>query len=473
MAYAAWRKCDFQVHSPRDPNWQGERPLGVDVNNDATGNAATVDEVKSSREAWASAFVDKCLEKGLQAVAITDHHELVMVPYVQNKIKARHESGQECDIWVFPGMELTAHGRVQALIIFDAELPEDWWKQAQGKLGIVYANLAVNSSRSQRVTQLACNYADISSELDTIEGLRGKYIVLPNVSQGNNHTVLTDGAHADFLRMPYVGGYLDRGQTINTLGARNKRRMSGDDRTWSDRKIYPLPTSDARSSTYEHLGSNNTWIKIAEPTAEAIRQAFLAHESRITIENPSLPSLWVSHVCVEGSDILEETNILLSPELNSVIGGRGSGKSSFLEYLSFGVGRSSYDVPQEHYSGTERLQGLIKDSLVTQGGRVTVNLIQDNAVFQIRRDSSTAYQPQITYPNGDTQPVSLAELRSLFPAVVYSQGELAEIGKQTGTKTKLVDLLQFVNPDYKREDDALLADIEYRKELVRSSLKAL
>jgi type III restriction enzyme len=359
-------------------------------------------------------------------------------------------------------MELTAHGRVQALIIFDAELPEDWWKQAQGKLGIVYANLAVNSSRSQRVTQLACNYADISSELDTIEGLRGKYIVLPNVSQGNNHTVLTDGAHADFLRMPYVGGYLDRGQTINTLGARNKRRMSGDDRTWSDRKIYPLPTSDARSSTYEHLGSNNTWIKIAEPTAEAIRQAFLAHESRITIENPSLPSLWVSHVCVEGSDILEETNILLSPELNSVIGGRGSGKSSFLEYLSFGVGRSSYDVPQEHYSGTERLQGLIKDSLVTQGGRVTVNLIQDNAVFQIRRDSSTAYQPQITYPNGDTQPVSLAELRSLFPAVVYSQGELAEIGKQTGTKTKLVDLLQFVNPDYKREDDALLADIEYR-----------
>lgn len=473
MAYAAWRKCDLQVHSPRDPNWQGERPLGVDVNNDATGNLATIEEVESSREAWASSFVDKCLEKGLQAVAITDHHELVVVPYVQNEIKTRHESGQDCDIWVFPGMELTAHGGVQALIIFDADLPEEWWKQAQGKLGIVYADLAVNSSKSPRVTQLAYNYADISNELDAIEGLRGKYIVLPNVSQGNKHTVLTDGAHADFLRMPYVGGYLDCGQTIDTLGTRNKKRISGNDRTWSDRKIYPLPTSDARSSTYEHLGSNNTWIKLAEPTAEAIRQAFLAHKSRIAIENPSLPSLWVSHVCVEGSDILEETNISLSPELNSVIGGRGSGKSSFLEYLSFGIGRSSYDVPREHYSGTERLQGLIKDSLVTQGGSVTVNLIQDNAVFQIRRDPSAAHQPQITYPNGDTQPVSLAELRALFPAVVYSQGELAEIGKQTGTKTKLADLLQFVNPDYKREDDALLTEIEFRKEHVRSSLKAL
>ncbi|MCG8381189.1 MAG: antirestriction protein ArdA [Gammaproteobacteria bacterium] len=141
MAYAAWRKCDFQVHSPRDPNWQGVRPLGADVTNDVTGNISTIADVEVSREAWASAFVDKCSDKGLQAIAITDHHELVMVPYVQKEIKKRCESGQGCDLWVFPGMELTAHGGVQALIIFDANLPEEWWKQAQGKLGIVYANL--------------------------------------------------------------------------------------------------------------------------------------------------------------------------------------------------------------------------------------------------------------------------------------------------------------------------------------------
>ena len=473
MSYAAWRKCDFQVHTPRDPNWQGKKPLGLDVVNESTGNVATVDEVRISREAWASEFVDKCLDKGLQAIAITDHHELVMVPYVHSEVRTRQELGQDCDIWVFPGMELTAHSGVQALIIFDADLPEEWWQQAQGKLGIVYANLAVNNARSPKVTQLTCNYADISSELDNIEELRGKYIVLPNVSQGNKHTVLTDGAHADFFRMPYVGGYLDCGQTINTLGPKNKRRISGDDKTWSKRQIYPLPTSDSRTSTYDKLGSNNTWIKLAKPTAEAIRQAFLAHESRIAIENPSLPFLCISNVSIAGSEILEETDLVLSPELNSVIGGRGSGKSSLLEYLAFGIGRSSFDAPREHYSGTERLHVLIKDSLVTKGGSVAIKLIQDNAVFKITRDTSTAYQPQITYPNGDTQPLSLAELRSLFPAVVYSQGELAEIGKQTGTKTKLTDLLQFVNPENKREDDGLLTEIESRKEHVRFSLKEL
>ncbi len=471
MVYASWRKCDFQVHTPRDPNWLGKRPIGIGES--ISGVVAKEADVKSDRESWAVDFVNKYLEKGLQAIAITDHHELVMVPYVQREIEKRISNDQECDLWLFPGMELTTHGGVQAIIIFDADLPEKWWQQAQGKLGIVYANLDEQKSRSPRVTQLTYNYADIARELNAIEALKGRYIVLPNVSQGNNHTVLTDGAHADFLRMPYVGGYLDCNQTIDSLSSKNKRRISGGDKTWSNRQIYPLPTSDARSSTYEHLGSNNTWIKLAEPTAEAVRQAFLAHESRIAIEKPSLPSLWISSVRIAGSEILEENELIISPELNSVIGGRGSGKSSFLEYLAFGIGRSSFDVPRKHYSGTDRLQVLIKDSLVTKGGSVTIDFIQDNAVFQIKRDGSTAYQPQITYPNGDTQPVSLAELRSLFPAVVYSQGELAEIGKQTGTKTKLTDLLQFVNPEYKREDDTLLAEIETRKEQVRSSLKSL
>lgn len=473
MTYASWKKCDFQVHTPRDPNWRGARPVGVGDNYERTGATATELDVQEARQSWAVEFVDKCLEKGLQAIAITDHHELVMVPYVQREIRNRELSGSESALWLFPGMELTTHGGVQALIIFDADLGEEWWQQAQGKLGIVYANLDGNNSRSPRVTQLTYNYADIASELDTIDGLRGKYIVLPNISQGNSHTVLTDGAHADFLRMPYVGGYLDRGQTIDTLSSKNRRRISGEDKTWAAREIYPLPTSDSRSSTYENLGENNTWIKLAKPTAEAIRQAFLAHESRITINSPILPSLWISNVRVDGSEILEATDIGLSPELNSIIGGRGSGKSTFLECVSFGIGKSSYDVPREHYSGTERLHGLIKDSIVSRGGSVVITLVQDNAVFRVTRDASTAHQPQITYPNGDVQPVSLNELRSLFPAVVYSQGELAEIGKKTGTKTKLTDLLQFVNPDYKREDDALLQDIESKKELVRLSLKAL
>ena len=41
MSYAYWRKCDFQVHTPRDPNWEGPRPAGIDT--------APVEDVDAAR----------------------------------------------------------------------------------------------------------------------------------------------------------------------------------------------------------------------------------------------------------------------------------------------------------------------------------------------------------------------------------------------------------------------------------------
>lgn len=472
MSFAYWGKCDFQVHTPRDPNWAGACPIGLGEDNKETGAKATADDVDAARLKWANAFLDQCVAKGLQAVALTDHHEMVMVPYVQKAIAERKKADDSFDFWLFPGMELTASGGVQCLILFDAHLSEEWRQQAQGKLGIVYADHDGKSAKAPKVTQLTCNYADIGTLLDQLEGLRGRYIVLPNVSQGGNHTVLTDGKHGDFRRMPYVGGYLDQGQTINTLGTKNRTRLSGQDKTWTTREIYPLPTSDSRSADFSSLGQNNTWIKLAAPTAEAIRQAFLGHQSRIRIEPPQIPSLAVASIEVEGSSILHNTALLLSPEFNSVIGGRGSGKSSFLEYLSFGLGRSCFDVPREHYSGTQRMHDLVNETLVSKGGRVTLTVIQDKASFKIVRGPATAHQPQITYPNGSTQTVTVKELRALFPAVVYSQGELAEIGKQAGKRTQLSDLLQFVNPDFKKEDDRLTLDIDSAKNTVKAAIQA-
>jgi type III restriction enzyme len=473
MGFACWRKCDFQVHTPRDPNWVGPRTLGVGETVPGTDALATPEDVDLDRLRWAQVFIDHCIIRGLQAIALTDHHEMVMVPYVQNAIAERRRDDQTFDLWLFPGMELTAAGGKQCLIIFDADLSEDWRRQAQGKLGIAYAAQDDKAAKSSKVSQLTISYPDIAKELDTLESLRGRYIVLPNVSQGNNHTVLIDGAHGDFRRMPYVGGYLDQGQTINTLKSKNRTRLSGTDKTWLVREIYPLPTSDSRSADYATLGQNSTWIKLAEPTAEAIRQAFLGHQSRIRIEPPQIPSLVVAELDIEGSTILQNTDMPLSPELNAIIGGRGSGKSSLLEYLSFGLGRSCHDVPRDHYSGTQRLSDLINDTFASKGGQVRLKIIQDNALFQVERGPVSAYQPQVTYPNGDTQTVTVKELRSLFPAVVYSQGELAEIGKQAGKKAQLTDLLQFVNPEYKREDDRLAQEMETAKGVVKTAIQRL
>ncbi|MEP5731777.1 MAG: TrlF family AAA-like ATPase [Sulfitobacter sp.] len=471
MKYASWRKCDFQLHTPRDPNWQGQRPIGLGDQTDQ--GPATNDQVEAARQLWASEFVDICSKRDLKAIAITDHHEMVMIPYVQKAIAQRVFQEPSFDLWLFPGMELTCRHGVQCLILFDADLSDEWRKEAQSKLGITIPSMKVDEKQGPKVTQLGFPYPDISTRLDAETELQGRYIVLPNVSQGGQHTVLTEGSHADFRSMSYVGGYLDAGQNIASINGRNQKRLSGEWDIWGNRFIYPLPTSDGRSADYSKVGTNSCWIKLAAPTAEAIRQAFLGHKSRITIVPPQTPTLSVASIEISGSEILADRRTELSSELNSFIGGRGSGKSTLLEYVAFGLGRSCYDFPKDAFSGADRLKELISQTLIAKGATVSISVTQDGAEFKVRRSGADAYQPDITYPDGTSQKLSTKELRTLFPSVVYSQGELSELGKQAGKRTHISDLLQFVDQEFKREDERLNADIDAAKTRVRQAIQGL
>ncbi|MBV8848208.1 MAG: AAA family ATPase, partial [Methylobacteriaceae bacterium] len=261
-----------------------------------------------------------------------------MVKYAIDEVKRRISTDDDPDLWIFPGMELTLQGGCQCIILFDCDLEPRWWIQAKGNLGINHAGIDYQGSKGAPVAQLSYPYVEIPSKLDPIPQLKGRYIVLPNVSDGGQHTVATSGEHKNFREMTYVGGYLDKGQNIGTINTRLRTRLSGEDGKWGNRFIYPLPTSDSREAGYPELGSNSTWIKISDRTAESLRQAFLGWKSRITLDAPSYPTVVVRSLHIKGTSPLAESAIHFSPEFNAIIGGRGSGKSTLLEYVAFGLG---------------------------------------------------------------------------------------------------------------------------------------
>jgi chromosome segregation protein len=61
-----FHRCDLQVHTPRDHNWTG-------------GDAVTDDQLL----AYASQLVQACRARGLQGIAITDHHDMAFVEYIR------------------------------------------------------------------------------------------------------------------------------------------------------------------------------------------------------------------------------------------------------------------------------------------------------------------------------------------------------------------------------------------------------
>ena len=67
---AHFYRCDLQVHTPRDLQWSGTHYVS--------------DEDRSE---YAAGFIQACREKGLDAVAITDHHDMAFVKYIREAAK--------------------------------------------------------------------------------------------------------------------------------------------------------------------------------------------------------------------------------------------------------------------------------------------------------------------------------------------------------------------------------------------------
>src|SRR5437870_4671042 len=106
-------RCDLQVHTPRDIQW--------------TGNPRITDE---ERRTYAVSFVQACRDKGLHGVAITDHHDMLFAGFIRRAATEEVDAEgtplrKDLQLVVFPGMELTLGVPCQALVIFDADFPDD------------------------------------------------------------------------------------------------------------------------------------------------------------------------------------------------------------------------------------------------------------------------------------------------------------------------------------------------------------
>src|SRR5688572_7473629 len=168
---AHFHKCDFQVHTPRDLNWEGERPT-TDV----------------ERKEYAQEFVQACRERSIDAVAITDHHDLAFYRFIREaaaeETDGRGNTLSESDrLVVFPGMELTLDLPCQALLILDADFPIDLLSQVPHALSITPTDPTAAThgpiGRLEHIKTLTQLY----EELDRRDFLRGRFIVFPHVGE--------------------------------------------------------------------------------------------------------------------------------------------------------------------------------------------------------------------------------------------------------------------------------------------------
>ena len=279
---AHFYRCDFQVHSPRDRGWTGKK-FGVTTELITTLTPDIKQQIIDDRIQFAKEYLEKVRNAGLNAIAITDHHDVVSLKTIRKLALEQNEefiaaSQSEKVLSIFPGIELTLANPVcQCIILFDANFEDSHLDSVISFLGISPTNeFEIFTVETQRISQQIINdLVHLHNKLDELAYCRGRYILLPNVKKGGEHSLLRQGFHEHYRKMPCVGGYVDK-DISNDAGYQNK--ISGGDVNYGNKSIALISTSDNRFEDGRHLGQFSTWIKWAEPTAEALRQACLAKE---------------------------------------------------------------------------------------------------------------------------------------------------------------------------------------------------
>ena len=411
---AHYYRCDLQVHSPRDTNWAGRDRV-----------------TEEERHAYASKLVLVCRERGLQAIAITDHHDMAFVRYV--RAAAEQETGEEGQeippedrLVVFPGMELTLGVPCQALLIFDAGFPNDMFSLAMTALAITpNHDDKAKIAPVQRLDTIQ-SLTQLKQKLDEHQYLRDRYIIFPHVGENGDFSLIRKGFPGKYAEMPCVGGFVDG--DISKLGKGIKNIIAGKAKEWGHKRIACFQTSDSRREDHEHLGRSTTWIKWAVPTAEALRQACLAQESRVSQEEPLVPLVTIAGISVSNSSFLGSFDLEFNPQYSTLIGGRGTGKSTTLEYLRWALCDQPPPSVEENDTPNylARRSRLIDQTLKPLKANVEVRFEVNSVPHTIRRDSESG-NLLMKIAAHDMRVCSEEEVRNLLPIQAYSQKQLSDV----------------------------------------------
>lgn len=443
-----WYKCDLQVQTPDDSrNWQDDATKLREPRRPMVNGMPDETDIQDK----ARKFLRRCHDLGLEMIGVTDHNfsakseprDWFLTHLVEQNKSVARDLGKP-RLVILPGFEVDIGYHVLCLFGPATRLSH------VTEVNTILSKLGLRESeRFDRGMPRQLRFNDrvvsLRTLLDVVQGEHEGIVIAAHADQ--NDGILSDARFADDYRL------LDLRCvefTQNPPAARHDNILMGNDPVWVREKRAPawVMSSDAKSLAVgadglplpNALGYRYTWVEMSKPSVEALRQAFLDHESRLrrpldiaTDRNPGdlerhprIVSLRIGNAAFTVDQF-----IAFSWNLNCVIGGRGSGKSSVLEYLRFALGKD---------------RGIGDEGTKEKVERIRKTLSASNANVEVVWRNSAGVEDCLRYTaergveiTAGAEVIHLDTYLAQIPVVFLSQQELTRTTE--GKKNLLLPLL--------------------------------
>ena len=300
-------------------------------------------------------YVSALKKANINVGVITNHNK-----FDREEYKAIRKAAKKQDMFILPGVELTikegANG-IHTLIVFN---PDEWLEDGNNHIQtFLTAAFATIPNPENRNTKSVYDLKNVFEQLNAYG--RDYFIVFAHVDQNSGLFSECKGGLLESL-----AGFAPFRNRV--LGLQKSRTR--DNLIQFERCCGYLPAlvegSDPKSITDIGKGDKCTYLKIGEYSYAAIKFALQDYRDRVGENIPDNKHGFIESISFQGGKFDGQT-IMFSRELNTLIGIRGSGKSSVLEAVRYVLGLTAQ-------MDKEYKESLVKN-VFGSGGKATLNVI--------------------------------------------------------------------------------------------------
>lgn len=307
------------------------------------------------KNSFVNDYVAALKEAGINVGVITNHNK-----FDRDEYKAIRKVAKKQDIFILPGVELTikegANG-IHTLIVFN---PDEWLADDNNHIQtFLSAAFATIPNPENRNTKSVFDLKNVFEKLDAYG--RDYFIIFAHVDQNSGLFSECKGGLLESL-----AGFASFRKRV--LGLQKSRTR--DNLAKFERCCGYLPAlvegSDPKTITDIGKGDKCTYLKVGEYSYSAIKFALQDYRDRVSENLPDNKHGFIESISFQGGKFDGQT-IMFSRELNTLIGIRGSGKSSVLEVVRYVL-----DLPAQ--MDKEYKESLVKN-VFGSGGKATLSVI--------------------------------------------------------------------------------------------------
>jgi energy-coupling factor transporter ATP-binding protein EcfA2 len=433
-----WWKFDFHNHTP--------------ASNDYGKGPDQAQHKTVSHRDWLLNY----MRARVDCVAVTDHNSGAWIDPLKQALNDL-ESERHPDfrpLYLFPGVEITVQGNIHILAIFD---PSKSTTDIDSLLGAV-------KYRGTRGESDGCSECAPVEVINEIHNLGGLAIPAHTDQASGLFKVLTGNTLAQILGSKPVLAM----ETIDLSKAKPQayidKNLKWAEVLGSD-SHHPAGTGSQR-----YPGSHFTWVKMSTPTYDGLRLALI--DGALSLKrsdsfggDPNTHGQYVvDEIAVENAKYIGRSRAFscrLNPWLNTIIGGRGTGKSTSLEFLRIALKRKGEIPPSlegEFTKYSRKSSSREDEGLLTDSTRITVLFRKDGGRFRVTWSSAQDRHAIEEETVNGTWSASEGDIAQRFPVRIYSQKQIFELAKHPEALLQVVDDAPEVNHrDWKTEWDGLVS----------------